>query len=183
MCKCCVKEVKFEIDHKIPLSGGGTNEKHNLQVLCKACHLIKTSNEHETGQYIKVNDTESTFNKQVQEVFDSPLSQTHAFVEKAYFKELEEDKIIYSIDMNKCRKNILYYGKFDYCVFTVFDKVDEFKGTIIRPGLYYVESDNYMPLRGNGWYYHNMNAGTQINVNAGTQKHLHQTVVKHSTHS
>jgi len=156
MCKCCVKEVKFEIDHTIPLSGGGTNEKENLQVLCKACHLIKTSNEHETGQYIKVNDTESTFNKQVQEVFDSPLSQTHAFVEKAYFKELEEDKIIYSIDINKCRKNILYYGKFDYCVFTVFDKVDEFKGTIIKPGLYYVESDNYMPLRGNGWYYHNM---------------------------
>jgi len=156
LCKCCVKEVKFEIDHNIPLSGGGTNEKPNLQLLCKACHLIKTSNEHETGQYIKVNDTESTFNKQVQDVFDNPLSQTHAFVEKAYFKELEEDKIIYSIDINKCRKNILYYGKFDYCVFTVFDKVEEFKGTIIRPGLYYVESDNYMPLRGNGWYYHNM---------------------------
>ena len=84
------------------------------------------------------------------------MSQTHAFVEKAYFKELEEDKIIYSIDINKCCKNILYYGQFDYCVFTVFDKIDEFKGTIIRPGLYYIESDNYMPLRGNGWYYHNM---------------------------
>ena len=34
--------------------------------------------------------------------------------------------------------------------------MDEFKGTKIKPGLYYVESDNYMPLRGNGWYYHNM---------------------------
>jgi hypothetical protein len=32
----------------------------------------------------------------------------------------------------------------------VFDKIDEFKGTKIRPGLYYVEIDNYMPLRGNG---------------------------------
>ncbi len=52
----------------------------------------------------------STFNKQVQEVFDSPLSQTHAFVEKAYLNELEEDEIIYSIDINKCRKNTLYYG-------------------------------------------------------------------------
>jgi hypothetical protein len=38
LCKCCVKEVKFEIDHNVPLSGGGTNEKHNLQVLCK--HVI-----------------------------------------------------------------------------------------------------------------------------------------------
>jgi hypothetical protein len=38
----------------------------------------------------------------------------------------------------------------------VFDKVDPFKGTNIKPGLYYVESNNYMPLGGNGWYYHNM---------------------------
>ena len=87
---------------------------------------------------------------------NSPLSQTHAFVEKAYFKQIEENKIIYSIDINKCRKNILYYGDYDYCVFTVFDKVEEFKGTKIRPGLYYIESENYMPLRCNGWYYHNM---------------------------
>jgi 5-methylcytosine-specific restriction endonuclease McrA len=36
MCKCCVNEVKIEIDHKIPLSGGGTNENPNLQVLCKS---------------------------------------------------------------------------------------------------------------------------------------------------
>jgi ABC-type transporter lipoprotein component MlaA len=38
-----------------------------IQVLCKACHfkaclLIKTSTEHGTGQYIKINDTESLFN-------------------------------------------------------------------------------------------------------------------------
>ncbi len=75
MCKCCVKEVEFEIDHKIPLSGGRTNEKPSLKVQYKACHLIKTSNEHETGQYIKINDTETTFNKQVQKVFDSPLNR------------------------------------------------------------------------------------------------------------
>ncbi len=59
---------------------------------------------------------------------------------------------LFSIDINKCRKNILYSGEFDYCVFTVFDSVDEFNSTKIQPGLYYVESDNYMPLRGNVWY-------------------------------
>jgi hypothetical protein len=132
MCQCCTKDIKFEIDHIKSLASGGTNEKSNLQVLCKACHLIKTSNEHESGQYIKVSDTESTFNTQVQDVFDSPLSQTHAFVEKAYFKEIQQDQTIFTIDINKCRKNILYYGDFDYCVFTVFDKVDEFTGTKIN---------------------------------------------------
>jgi hypothetical protein len=156
MRKCCTKEKPFEIDHITPLSGGGTNEKSSLQVLCKACHLIKTANEHETGQYIKISDTDSTFNSLVQEIMNSPLSQTHACVEQAHFKESQEDHTIFTIDINKCRKNILYYGKFDYCVFTVLDKVEEFKGATIRPGFYYVESDNYMPLRANGWYHHNM---------------------------
>jgi hypothetical protein len=39
------------------------------------------------------------------------------FVEKAYFKDLEEDKAIYSIDINKCRNNILYYG--DYVIMII----------------------------------------------------------------
>ena len=69
--------------------------------------MIQTSNEHESGQYIEINDTESTFNTQVQEIMTSPLSETHAFVEKAYFKKLEEDKIIYSIDINNVER--IYY--------------------------------------------------------------------------
>ena len=76
VCKCCTKEEPFEIDHILPLSGpgGGTNENCNLQILCKVCYLIKTANEHETGQYIKISDTESTFNSQIQEIINSPLS-------------------------------------------------------------------------------------------------------------
>ncbi len=59
------------------------------------------------------------------------MSQTHAFVEKVYFDELESDKQIFTIDFDKCRKNIFYYGKFDYSVFTVFDKIDEFKESTV----------------------------------------------------
>jgi hypothetical protein len=77
-------------------------------------------------------------------------------VEKAYFKEIQQDQIIFTIDINECRKNLLYYGEYDYCVFTVFDKVEDFKGSTIQPGQYCVESDNYMPMRCNGWCYHNM---------------------------
>jgi 5-methylcytosine-specific restriction protein A len=71
ICKCCLKKQPFEIDHIRALSNGGTNEMKNLQPLCKACHLVKTSDEHEQGKYIKINDTESTFNEHVQEVMDS----------------------------------------------------------------------------------------------------------------
>jgi hypothetical protein len=46
----------------------------------------------------------------------------------------------------------MYYNKYDYPLFTVMDKVEEFKGCTARPGLYYVECKSYFPLRGNGWY-------------------------------
>jgi hypothetical protein len=69
---------------------------------------------------------------------------------------IKEPKI-FNIDINKCRKNILYYGVDDYCVFTVFDKVKKYivRDNLLK-GVYYVESDNYIPLHANGWYYHNM---------------------------
>ena len=32
------------------------------------------------------------------------------------------------------------------------DEPQEFSGDITRAGLYYVETEKYFPLRGNGWY-------------------------------
>ena len=52
------------------------------------------------------------------------------------------------------RKNCLYYPKFGYPVFTVMDEPEIFTNDINKPGLYYIETDSYFPLRGNGWYYH-----------------------------
>jgi 5-methylcytosine-specific restriction endonuclease McrA len=50
-CKNCGKKkndddygddiVKFHIDHIIPKSKGGTNDKSNLQTLCSSCNLLK----------------------------------------------------------------------------------------------------------------------------------------------
>jgi DNA replication protein DnaC len=163
MCKCCIKDNKFDIDHIAPLSSGGTNDESNLQVLCKACHLDKSSNENEQGKYIKPKDTASFFNEQVQNIMASSLAQTHAFVEHAKDKAFKQDKKLFCIDINKCRRNILEHSKFDYCLFTCFDTPVEFKGTKISPGLYYVElqdkvkpDEKYFPLHGGGWYYHNM---------------------------
>lgn len=34
--------MEWDIDHRIPLSGGGTNDEGNLQVLCEFCHSAKT---------------------------------------------------------------------------------------------------------------------------------------------
>ena len=64
VCNCCQKSLNekgFHIDHITPIACGGTNEENNLQLLCKNCHYEKTKHEQEEG-YIKINETESSYN-------------------------------------------------------------------------------------------------------------------------
>ena len=55
------------------MAEGGTNDAENLQVLCKPCHFDKTKIEHEQG-YIRLSQTESSFNSTVKEIFNSTLN-------------------------------------------------------------------------------------------------------------
>ena len=43
-CKKCQETLDFsyEIDHIVPLYGGGSNDVNNLQALCRNCHGKKT---------------------------------------------------------------------------------------------------------------------------------------------
>ena len=153
-CASCNKEIKatFDIDHIIPLAEGGTNEPENLQVLCKPCHFEKTQTEHERG-YIKLSQTESSFNSRTKEIFNSELNTKHAFVEK--LKEHIPTKLrnnkIHFFDKVRCRKNAMYYNEYDYPLFTVIDEPVFYKGEK-KTGLYFVMTTNYLPMRGNGWY-------------------------------
>ena len=153
ICSNCNKRLKeFHIDHIIPLAVGGTNDKDNLQPLCKACHMDKTALEQENG-YVKVSETESSFNSITKDIFNSKLCHSHAFVEtvnKEIPSELNASKT-YSIDINKCRKNKMFYSAYDYPVFTVMDSVKNYDGNR-ETGLYYIQTKSYFPLRGNGWY-------------------------------
>ena len=94
------------------------------------------------------------FNENVQEIMNSPLLHSFAFVEPI---AKPGTKKIFTIDINKCRRNILLNNKDDYCIFNVMDepKTLNVKSPIFE-GLYYIETDNYLPLRGNGWYYHSI---------------------------
>jgi 5-methylcytosine-specific restriction enzyme A len=153
-CQCCLESKKYDIDHIKPLASGGTNKIDNLQALCKACHRDKTANENEQGLYVKFSDTESCFNNTVQEIMNSALSHAYAFVEP--IREPTKGKKLFTIDINKCRRNILLNHKHDYCIFNVMDDPEEYKDSKIIEGLYYIETDSYFPLRGNGWYYHSL---------------------------
>lgn len=152
-CSICKEKVEeFHIDHIRPLSNGGSNDLDNLQVLCLPCHQTKCQDEIENGIYKKVSDTQSSFNTSIQNIVSSKLAKSYAFVE-SIIKDVEPDKKIFGIDINKCRKNLLYYSKYEFPVFTVMDSVEKYNGQV-GAGLYYIESSSYIPLRGNGWYYY-----------------------------
>jgi hypothetical protein len=162
-CAHCNEKVKqgdyanYNIDHIRPLSNGGTNDADNLQILCKQCHDDKCESEIENGMYKRISDTESSFNNEITNIIKSDLYKSFAFVES--LAKTPDGAKVFTIDKNKCRTNILYYGKYDLPVFSVMDKVEKFVHTsddVITSGLYYIESDNYIPLRGNGWYFNNV---------------------------
>ena len=153
-CELCKKVIKkaFDIDHIVPLAEGGTNESVNLQVLCKPCHFEKTQTEHERG-YIKLSQTESSFNTTVTDIFNSELNTKHAFIETIKEKiptKLSKNKIHF-FDLVRCRRTAMYFNQFEYPLFTVMDEPEYYKG-IKKAGIYFVETMNYLPMRGNGWY-------------------------------
>ena len=153
-CQLCKEKLEinnFQIDHIKALANGGTNDLINLQILCKPCHFVKTQEESANG-WVKESDTLSSFNSQTDKVFNSELSKVWAFVEKIGKEEKDNNNKLFGFDINKCRENEMLYNKYNYPLFTVMDKIDEFHGDYSRPGLYYVECNNYFPLRGNGWY-------------------------------
>jgi hypothetical protein len=54
-CANCGKstfENRYHIDHIIPISGGGTNDIVNLQILCEGCNLQKLNKEENTNSSI-----------------------------------------------------------------------------------------------------------------------------------
>lgn len=44
-CLCRHHWSELEVDHVVPLMRGGTDQPGNLQVLCRMCHRVKTSEE------------------------------------------------------------------------------------------------------------------------------------------
>ena len=43
-CACDLRRTPFHIDHIIPRAKGGSNESHNLWVLCQPCNYAKADN-------------------------------------------------------------------------------------------------------------------------------------------
>jgi len=145
----------FEIDHILPLSAFGTNNDNNLQCLCKSCHKLKTQFEKESGFHQNIDSfTYSAFNTQVQDIVNSNLYQSRAFIEKLVIDTPSKNDTVFHIDDNKCRTNIMRYGEDNYARFSVMDRVEVYDASKHNgTGIYFIESKNYLPMHGNGWYF------------------------------
>ena len=149
MCALCqLKTAEFDFDHKIPLATGGSNEYSNFQALCKTCHAHKCSIERDLGDYIKSDDCSSSFNDEALKIVQSHHAKHWAFIDRLGETESE----VFKIDHTKCRRNLVMYSQFDFPKFSVMDYPTVYDGGDIKCGYYFVESENYFPLRGNGWY-------------------------------
>lgn len=51
-CRYCLSTENLTIDHKIPKVQGGTDEKKNLQCLCKRCNTVKSDLSHKQVQHL-----------------------------------------------------------------------------------------------------------------------------------
>ena len=60
-----------QIDHISPLACGGTNDDINLQSICKECHFEKTQEEKENHEYLKIYDTNSSYDTQSLDIINS----------------------------------------------------------------------------------------------------------------
>lgn len=151
-CNCCHSKLhKYEIDHIIPPSQGGSNDLVNLQALCKSCHKTKTDCESSERRY-KCDNTKSTFNVTTKEIFSDPK---YGIIHN--FGKVKKECIQQGLDMNKCRKNIVRYSEHKWCVFSILDDpviFDKKKHNTIPAGAYYIITYNILPFKGNGWYFY-----------------------------
>ena len=99
----------------------------------------------------------SCFNDEVNHIFNSNHTKTIAF--RDTFSDDRRDAK--TADVNKQYTSSLYFNQYEFCIVTPFDEVEMYdnKG-IERTGFYEVETNNYFPLTGNGFYHY----GTLIEV-------------------
>jgi 5-methylcytosine-specific restriction protein A len=148
-CKIDIECPKYEVDHIIRLADGGSNEIDNLQILCKECHKAKTNAEN-INEYFEENQMISNYNPITKYIFSQ---KKNGFIYGRNTEELKDGNVLIGGDINKCRRNILYYNKYDFPIFTCLDEPEIYQpDKNIKCGFYYVETNNNLPFKGNGWY-------------------------------
>jgi len=93
----------------------------------------------------------STFNSTGDFIFHSEFIKHHAFV--GWFDKPKVFDNLKAYDYNKHYSScFIGYGvKYGWPIYNIFDEVLPFDG-VLTPGFFYVETSNFFPFRGNGFY-------------------------------
>lgn len=94
-------------------------------------------------------DIYSSFNMATSEVIESDLY--HKIPMNDIYEIPDDMDDVKAFDINRAYTSAMMINEYDYPKFTIFDSVEPFDGEL-KTGIYYVESENYRPLNGNGWY-------------------------------
>ncbi len=171
-CDLHFDKNNYHIDHIRPLSNGGNNDIENLQALCPTCHRDKCRQENEAAEYIKTDEALSNFNIEITNLLNTNYFRKVAFSEEITFNDNLLNGNIYAVDMNKTRRNILFYPNHKWYVYNVIDNIEPFNGNIVD-GIYYVECNNEFPLRGNMFY------SKEMVIYALDNNLIHETDIKY----
>jgi hypothetical protein len=92
----------------------------------------------------------SSFNKSGNHIFHSDFIKNTVF--NGWFSE-SKTKNLSAFDYNKHYTSCLMGIdiKFGFPIYSVFDEVKSFGG-VFKTGFYYIETSNFYPFKGNGWY-------------------------------
>ena len=99
--------------------------------------MMNSKEEQENHECVKTSETASSFSQQVYDIITDKFTNICSFVETIK-ESIDKAKIVLEVDMTKSRKNVIYYSKYDFPLFTVIDEVEEIKPFIIsydKPGL------------------------------------------------
>jgi hypothetical protein len=115
----------------------------------QVCNLIGLANKYFNMKY---NLPKSQYNSIVSDIMHGELSKTIAFRDTFV---LPKSSSLHAIDQSGCYPSAMYFNKYKYCVFDTFDEVKPYDNQgYNRIGFYFIETDNYFPLTGNGFYHY-----------------------------
>ena len=84
--------------------------------------MIKCKGEQENHGYVKLSETMWSFNQPAFDIITDKLANVFSFVQRVQ-ETTNKKKQVFNIDMDKSRKNAIYYSNYDFPLCAVIDEV------------------------------------------------------------
>jgi hypothetical protein len=145
---------------------GNITKLHKPEVVLTACEDIEKVKQYcetfkvdFTGQGVTLLSNQlfkKLYGDHRESVMSNPVLQTFRENNKTGFaftwEKPEEWENVLTLDVKKCYTSILYDNEYPFPVFDVTDNIEVYDGKPLRCGFYWVETENFFPLKRNGLY-------------------------------